>query len=58
MLGFPCCSFGTHELYVRLTGMLPQAHFIVFAGFSGWGSMRRRGIRKVRISGSAPVLGE
>jgi hypothetical protein len=33
VLRLPRCSFGTHELYVRLTGMLPQAHFIVFAGF-------------------------
>ncbi|SCF67525.1 Thiolase, C-terminal domain [Streptomyces sp. Ncost-T10-10d] len=57
VLRLPSCSFGTHELYVRLTGMLPQAHYC-FPAFSGWGSMRRLGIRKVRISGTAPLLGE
>jgi CspA family cold shock protein len=34
--------------------MLPQAHYC-FPAFSGWGSMRRLGIRKVRISGTAPL---
>ena len=32
VLRLPSCSFGTHELYVRLTGMLPQAH-LLFSGF-------------------------
>ncbi|CAD5938161.1 protein of unknown function [Streptomyces sp. KY75] len=57
MLRCSRCSFGTHELYVRLTGMLPQALYC-FPAFSGWGSMRRLGIRKVRVLGTAPLLGE